>query len=287
MKVLPFKVPKAVNSSFLIQVDDELHFYDILHKHPEFQLTVIIESDGTALIGDYVGNFKPGDVFLIASNVPHVFKNDNRFYEEENENRAYSVTIFFNDNLFGDKFFSLPETHFIGEFIKKHQSLKIDPQTAKLLRPRIEGIKEMDNLNKVIELLSILQILASSSEHQILTSELRNNYTESQAKRINDIYQFTLNEFQRDITLEEVAEISNMTVQSFCRYFKKRTRKTYIQFLTEMRISYACKKLQEEDLSITGICLLSGFNNLSNFNRKFKEVTGLTPSDYRKINHNL
>ena len=287
MKVLPFKVTKTINSSFLIQVDDQPYFYDILHKHPELQLTTILESDGTVLIGDYVGNFKAGDVFLISSNVPHVFKNDKKYYTETEELRAHGISIFFEETLFGEKFFKLPETQAVGQFLGKRQSLKLHPKTAELLIPKITKLQSLNNLSKVIEMLSILEILAATEDSVTLTSDVTHDYTESQAKRLNDIYQFTMNEFHREITLEEVADVSNMTVPSFCRYFKKRTRKTYIEFLTEMRVSYACKLLQKEDLSITGVCHLSGFNNLSNFNRKFKKITGYTPTVFRRINHNL
>ncbi|MBL6445140.1 helix-turn-helix domain-containing protein [Fulvivirga sp. 29W222] len=287
MKVLPFKVSKTINSSFLIQVDDQPYFYDILHKHPELQLTTILESDGTVLIDDYVGNFKAGDVFLINSNVPHVFKNDKKYYTESEDLRALGISIFFEETLFGEKFFKLPETQLVGQFLSKRQSLKLNRNTAELLIPKITRLQSLNNLSKVIEMLSILEILASAEDSISLTSEVTHDYTELQAKRLNDIYQFTMNEFHREITLEEVADVSNMTVPSFCRYFKKRTRKTYIEFLTEMRVSYACKLLQKEDLSITGVCHLSGFNNLSNFNRKFKKITGYTPTVFRKINHNL
>lgn len=287
MKVLPFKVSKTINSSFLIQVDDQPYFYDILHKHPELQLTTIMESDGTVLIGDYVGNFKPGDVFLINSNVPHVFKNDKKYYTENDGLRALGISIFFEETLFGEKFFKLPETQAVGQFLGKRQSLKLHPKTAEVLKPKIINLQSLNNLSKVIEMLSILEILTHAEDSATLTSDITHDYTESQAKRLNDIYQFTMNEFHREITLEEVADVSNMTVPSFCRYFKKRTRKTYIEFLTEMRVSYACKLLQKEDLSITGVSHLSGFNNLSNFNRKFKKITGYTPTVFRRINHNL
>lgn len=287
VKVLPFKVSKTINSSFLVQVDDQPHFYDILHKHPELQLTLILESDGTALIGDYVGNFRAGDIFLINSNVPHVFKNDRKYYLEDADQRAYGISIFFEETIFGEKFFQLPETQAVGQFLQKRQSIKLHADTASLLKPKIINLQTCQQLSRIIEMLSILEILAAAENHVVLTSDITHDYTESQAKRLNDIYQFTMDEFQRNITLEEVADVSNMTVHSFCRYFKKRTRKTYIEFLTEIRISYACKMLQKEDLSITAICDLCGFNNLSNFNRKFRKITGYTPTVFRKLNRSI
>lgn len=109
-------------------------------------------------------------------------------------------------------------------------------------------------------------------------------YSEEDGKRLDSIYRFTMKEFNRKITLEEIAEISNFTVNSFCRYFKKHTRKSYFDFLTEVRINQACKLLQQSELPISSIGENAGFNNLSNFNRKFKELKGISPSAYRN-NH--
>ena len=100
---------------------------------------------------------------------------------------------------------------------------------------------------------------------------------------MNQILDFTTNRFQHNITLEEVASLANMTTTSFCRYFKKRTRKSYIDFLTEVRIRQACKILQGTNQPVSEVCFHTGFNNLSNFNRKFKRIIGINPTEYRKM----
>src|SRR6478735_12660616 len=108
MKILPFKIPKTNQESFRLQEDDQPHFYDHLHQHPETQLTLILSSEGKVIAGDYIGTFKPGDVFLIGPNLPHVFRNDAKYYQASDLN-AHSITIFFEWQSFGDKFLSMPE----------------------------------------------------------------------------------------------------------------------------------------------------------------------------------
>src|SRR6476469_1513991 len=108
MKILPFKIPKATQESFRLQEDHEFHFYDYLHQHPETQLTLILSSEGKVIAGDYIGTFKPGDVFLIGPNLPHVFRNDSKYYESSATKDAHSVSVFFELQSFGEDFLSMP-----------------------------------------------------------------------------------------------------------------------------------------------------------------------------------
>ncbi|MBP9602101.1 MAG: helix-turn-helix transcriptional regulator [Lutibacter sp.] len=108
-------------------------------------------------------------------------------------------------------------------------------------------------------------------------------YAGDEGKRMSDIFNYTMDNFQKEITLKDVSDIANMTPNAFCRYFKQRTTKTFVNFLIDIRIGNACKLLtKNNDLSITEISYKSGFNNLANFNRKFKAVKGVTPSEYKK-----
>jgi AraC-like DNA-binding protein len=135
---------------------------------------------------------------------------------------------------------------------------------------------------RLIRLFSVLLQMAKSSDSEILSTEgAYNKLNENEEKRLDAIFRFTLKEYSRAISLEEIAGIANMTVNSFCRYFKTRTRKSYLDFLTEFRIGQACKLLQQEEIAIADIGYRVGFGNLSNFNRKFKEINGCTPKEYR------
>lgn len=285
MKILPFKIPKTSHESFHLQEDIEPHFYDHLHQHPEVQMTLVLSSEGKVVIGDFIGTFKPGDIFLIGPNLPHVFRNDSKYYESGNEARAHSLTIFFEWQSFGDKFLLLPELMHLQEFAKiAERGLFLQPPLKHRISQLLKIMFRKTGMDRLIILLKILNILSENRNIEPLASPgTYNEFNEIDGKRLADIYRFTMNEFHRKITLEEVADIAHMTTNSFCRYFKKRTRKSYIDFLTEIRIGQAKKFLQQNDLSISQISIEVGFNNLSNFNRKFREVCCITPTEFRKL----
>jgi AraC-like DNA-binding protein len=284
MKILPFKIPKTSQESFRLQVDHQQHFYDYLHQHPEVQMSLILESEGKLIAGDYIGTFKPGDIFLIGANLPHVFRNDPKYYHDGESNPAHMISVFFEWQSFGDKFLSLPEMKGLHEFARlSERGLLINDPLANRVSQLMKHLFRTSDMDRFIVLLKILNILANSSDVTPLASSgVYHEFDEIDGKKLDSVYRFTMAEFHRKIHLEEVADIANMTVNSFCRYFKRRTRKSYVDFLTEIRIGQACKLLQQKDLSISQICFEVGFSNLSNFNRKFRELNALTPSEFRR-----
>lgn len=285
MKILPFKIPKTTQESFHLQKDHQKYFYDYLHQHPEVQITLILESEGKLIAGDYIGTFKPGDIYLIGPNLPHVFKNDARYYNERNAVHAESISIFFEWKAFGEKFLSMPELKTLQEFSKiAERGLMIREPVKNRMSQLMKQLFRTSEMDRLIVLLKILNILSNTNDLVPLASSgTYNDFDEADGKKLDAVYRFTMNEYHRKIHLEEVADIANMTVNSFCRYFKKRTRKSYVDFLTEIRIGQACKLLQQRDMSISQICFEVGFSNLSNFNRKFRELSGLTPTEFRKF----
>jgi AraC-like DNA-binding protein len=284
MKILPFKIPKTSQESFRLQEDRDQHFYDYLHQHPEVQLTLILSSEGKVIAGDYIGAFKPGDIFLIGPNLPHVFRNDSRYYEQADISIAHSYTVFFEWQSFGEKFLSLPELKKLQEFTKlSERGLYIKDPVRSRISQLMKQLFRTSEMDRLIVLLKILNILShTDSIDPLASSGIYNEFDEIDGKKLADVYRFTMNEYHRKIHLDEVADIANMTTNSFCRYFKKRTRKSYIDFLTEIRIGQARKLLQQNDLSISQICFEVGFNNLSNFNRKFRELCEITPTEFRR-----
>ncbi len=282
MKALPFKIPKTDQDSFHIEIDDEPYFYDKLHQHPEIQITLIIESTGNFIYGDYLGAFAPGDIFILGPNMPHVFRNDNDYYQTDRVLRARAFSLFFDEHTFGDGFLSLPEAEKLSQFIQTaKRGMKLNKESSHVLAPMIKEVFEVEGLKRVILLLQILNSLSSSVEFDYLTSQLNfKSISDDQGKRLDNIFRFTLEEYHRPIKLDEVANVANMSPSAFCRYFKQHTRKTYVDFLNEFRVGRACKLLKEQDRSISDICYEVGFSNLSNFNRKFKEITGTTPKKY-------
>jgi len=283
MKILPFKIAKPVNESVWVQNDHLPHFYDILHQHDEFQITLIQESTGNVIAGNRICEFNAGDIFVFGAKLPHAFRNDAAYYHLENQLQARALSVYFEWTVFGATFWALPETKLLSDFVKKaERGIYYQGSTHPEIAESIEKLANENETERMIMLFTVLNQLATSATCEVLSNEgTYNKLNETDEKRLDAVYRFTLKEYHRPVSLDEIAGIANMTVNSFCRYFKTRTRKSYLDFLTEFRIGQACKLLQQEESSIADVGFRVGFGNLSNFNRKFKELNGCTPKEYR------
>ena len=277
MKVLPFKIPKPENNALVVQEDRALMLYDKLHQHQEIQISLIKKGEGSFIVGDYVGEFGQGDMFVIGEHLPHVFHND------PDDAEVHMISLFFTKSSFGDHFFALPEfTSLTPVFQAAAQGIQIQGPSFKLA-DLMERMPPKSQLNRFISFLEILAVISTETLIPLSTLLHKKSYGEEEGKRMRDIFEFSLSNFDQNIGLSQVAGIANMTTNAFCRYFKQRTNKTYINFLLDIRIGHACKLLvKKTDLSIAEISYQSGFNNLTNFNRKFKAIKGITPSEFRK-----
>ena len=231
MKVLPFKVIKTAKESFLFQIDDQKWFYDSLHQHPEIQIMYIEKGRGSVIAGDYVGNFKEGELYVIGSNQPHVFRSNPEYYDESNDLKVKAIHLFIHKELFGKEFISMPELVKVNYFLDESDlGFLVGGESKTTIIDLIKSMVYKEGLSRIIGLLEILQHLSDFATLKTL-SNLRANYEKgSEGTRMNNIYSFTFREFARSIQLEELASISNMTVTSFCRYFKQRTRKKLLHF---------------------------------------------------------
>jgi AraC-like DNA-binding protein len=282
MKVIPFNVPKTTREAFRLQVDKLPYLYDKLHQHPETQIMYIEKGEGTLIAGDYVGRFSSGSLFLIGSNQPHVFRNDENYYKPKSKLRVIATSIYFDERYVGESFWQLEELRSVHKFLlQSGAGYRIQGKTQVHLTGLIKEIISLKGISKLIHFMQILKTLSESKELIPLSiSQAPTKFSINEGKRMNDILNFTFNQSHRKIKIEEVAAVANLSAEAFCRYFKVRTRKTYTNFLNEVRISNACKMLIGKNKNIQEVCYDSGFTNLSNFNRTFKKVTGKTPSKY-------
>ncbi len=285
MKALPFQVPQNMQSSLRVQVDQEPYFYDRLHYHPEWQITAIKAGSGALFIGDSIHRFQAGDVFIVGSNVPHLLKSDPEYYEEDSPG-TYALSLFFNWHSFGQGFFDLPELAGVKNFLlEASRGIRFLEAEKKEMLEKFNCLLNLKGYSRLIMFFELLGQLAGWTSRELLSiSSFTEAQKESDGRRLNDVIQFTLIHYQQNISLEDVAQIANLSIPAFCRYFKIHTGKSYISFLNEVRISSACRLLKESELHIAQICYETGFQNLSNFNRQFKKIMGMTPSGYREIN---
>lgn len=277
MKVLPFRIPKPDQEALVYQVDQELKFYDRLHQHQEIQISYIIKGSGSLILGDTINEYHPNDILIIGENIPHVFRSDANTAEI-----SIMHSLFFTKKSFGKDFFNLIELISTQKFFDESgYGIKIISNQKKILKS-FKKLKRLNKIERIATFLHILNILIHSKKQALSSFVYHKRYTDDEGKRMNDVIDYALNHFQEPISLEVIAEKANMSKNAFCRYFKKRTNKTFFQFLIKIRIEYACKLLfREKELSVATVSELSGFQNIANFNRKFKELKNVTPTQYR------
>ncbi len=277
-----FKLPKTGKEGFFVQHDELPHFYDQLHHHPELQLIYIIEGTGDLYIGDSITSFSPEDLFLIGSNQNHLFKSDPEYFEDDCQKKSQSISIFFHDQSLGKDFFEISEMSTIRHLMERaNRGLRFFTEVAESIGPRMNKLLNKTGFERFVEILSILNNLAETNEYEYL-AEISSPHppSDKESRRVNNVINYILNNYKEDIELETIADIAHYSKAAFCKFFKQRTRKTFSEFLNEVRVSQACKLLQKTDLNISRIGYESGYNNISHFNRQFKKHTGLTPREY-------
>ncbi len=281
-KIVSFNVPQTEHEVVRVQVDEVPHFYDQLHQHPEIQIMLIKAGEGTLIAGDYVGRFQAGDVFAIGSGQPHVFRCDQSFYKDNSSIGAKSISLYFSEKYFGKELWGSNELAGVREFAHAcRQGFQLSGAALKESAICVEQLSRCSGLEKLIGFFSLLKLLAKTKNKKNLALQSSRLLVREEG-RMNSIVEFTFRESYRKIYLTEVAKLANISVEAFCRYFKLHTRKTYINFLNEVRVSHACKLLIQKDCSIQQVCYQTGFSNVSNFNRIFKKITAKTPLSFRK-----
>lgn len=281
-KSIYFQIPKIEKEGFVVQFDNLDFFYDQLHHHPELQLMFILEGTGDLFIGDSITTFEPGDLFLFGSNQSHLLKSDTKYFEKDCPEMSCSISIFFHEESLGKGFFDITETTVIKDLIDRtSHSLQFAPEVACKVGARMKKLADKEGFDRFLEILSILNTLGQTEDYKPLAGiSTANPPTDQESERINNVINYILQNYKEDIELGTIAEIANYSKAAFCRFFKQRTRKTFTQFLNEVRIAQACKLLRNTDLNISQVCFESGYNNVSNFNRQFKRITETTPKDY-------
>lgn len=284
MKLIIERLNKDVKSSFVLQKDVYSCYPTPWHYHPEYELVLVLKSSGDKIIGDHMSSFTDGDLAFLGPNLPHVYRNSKIYYQENSDLTAEAIVIHFNLDFLGNGFFNIPEMGTISEFLEESvMGFSILGNTRQLVARKMSDMLEMSGPEKIIGLLWILNILTQTNEKVKLASPgFIQNFKTSGSKQITEVCDYIMKNFTSDLSLNQVAEIAHMSPNVFCHFFKQRTRKTFVNFLNEVRIGYACKLLSGEQYNISEICYLSGFHNLSNFNRQFIRIVNKTPLKYKK-----
>lgn len=273
-------VESSFGSSFYYSkyVENANNMAHLWHYHPEIEMVFVNGGSGKRQIGSHVSYYTDGDLILIGSNLPHC-----GFTDEHTGNKNETV-IQMKPDFLGANFFSLQETKSISElFDKAKGGIAFGDESKKAVGSRIEMMEKQAPFERLLTLLSVLKELESANDYKILNASGFSMETQVQDNdRINMVFNYVKDHFTEEISLETISEMSSMTVPSFCRYFKKITKKTFTRFVNEYRVVHASKLLAEKQISIANISYESGFHNFSHFNKLFKEFTGKSASQYRK-----
>ena len=280
------KISVAPQHSFSSRFDSVPFFHSEWHFHPEVELVYIEKGIGTQFIGNSINHFGPGDMVLVGSNLPHVWKCDECYFETGSMLKAESLVLHFMPNLFGNSFMQLPENKLIARLLENaKQGIQVVSDTKETVLGYMRALQIARGGERTVLLLQILHTLSISDELQpiaIDNNNMRHPSSEKESERMGAIFKYLLDNFSNPISLEVIARQANMSPNAFCRFFKTRTKKTFSRFLLEIRINHACKLLAESEKSVEHIYNDCGFNNSSHFNRYFKQLNGTTPLEYRK-----
>ena len=269
------------NTSITVSQNNYKNFLKVWHFHEELELVYIIKSTGTRFVGDSIEKFQSGEVILIGKNVPHMWLNDEVYFEENSSLTAQAVSVHFKDNFVGKEFLSLPEMQPISHLLKKAaQGIKFNNVTDNI-KNELLNLSSLNPAIKITRIIEILSKLEQTQHYTLLSSNgFINTFHQTENKRLNTIYEYVYQNFHTPISSKDVAELANMNASAFSRFFKTIHRKPFTRFLNEIRIGFACKMLLENKESITSIAYACGFGNISNFNRQFRIIKNESPSSF-------
>ncbi|WP_424494237.1 AraC family transcriptional regulator [Salinimicrobium sp. GXAS 041] len=271
--------PLAPEDSFLVfdRIKDDFDFP--IHFHPEYELNFIINGKGVRrIMGDSLEEIGEIELVLVGPNLQHGWELHNC-----KSKNIHEITIQFHNDLFDTKLLSRRIMKPIKDmFERSAHGILFSEKIAEEIKPKLLKLSRIDSIDYFLELICILQDLATSRNQRMLSSYTSNNKNFENSEKIKVIYEYIQANYQNKISLADISKLVNMSPVSFNRFIKKRTGKTFIEYVNDTRIGYAAQWLIEKDLSIAEVAFKSGFNNIANFNRVFKKSKNCTPSQYRE-----
>lgn len=252
-----------------------------IHSHNNFELNFIVSGTGRRIVGNDISSFEDNDLVLLGPEVPHSWE----ILETEKVNSPSCITIHFFENILRSDFFNIPELEEVESLLRQaHKGICFRGKEVVKIKKHLENLVNLNGLESYIELLKVFSFLLKIEDRKFLTNtEIYSTSFAKDKDQINKVYEYVFLNIEEGIKLKEVADLVHMAPGSFCRYFKKKTSLTFMEYVKNVRIGIAAKMLIETEKSITQICYHSGYNNLANFNHYFKTVMKSTPSEYRKV----
>jgi len=283
MKPVFEQTPRVQWESFHCEVVRGTSYNAAWHFHPEFQITLVIKSFGHRLVGDNIAPLQSGDLVLVGSNLPHVWQQE-QTRREHSGHPVQAIIVRFLETFAGKDFLQIPEMDAVRQLLKRSaRGLQVAGPTREIVAAKMQRLSIARGLERISGLLSVLDTLAHSRDLRPIASPGFVPVLESSDQdRMQRVCDYINTHLDAVIDRTQVAREAHLSEGAFSRFFKLRTGKTLPQYVNELRVGRACRLLVENEMKITDIALECGFTNLANFNRRFHEIVGLPPRDYRR-----
>ena len=251
-----------------------------IHSHTNFELNLITHGSGRRIVGDHISGFESGDLVLLGRDLPHCWE----VLDHEKNQEPTCIVTHFTENILKSDFFNMPELNSMFNLLTSaNRGIRFKIDDIREIKGILENMVTLEGLEYYINLLQIINLLLKVKDIEYLSNPVNPNAPFSaNLEKINKVYEYVFQNIQEGIKLEEASAVLNMAPSSFCRYFKRKTEITFMEYVKSVRIGIAAKLLAETDKQITKICYECGYNNLANFNHYFKKSMDLTPTEYRK-----
>lgn len=264
------------SSSFVAKTFRTPNFEVGWHQHVEYELILFTEGSGMSFVGNNIGEFETGDIYLIGANLPHTF-------QKTGDQITSAVVVQFKEDIWGADFMHMPENRTVKAlFESAMHGLKIKASKKSQLNFLIKELEYTTGMKRILFLLECLFLISTEYDYTTVSTQKAKAYNQKDMDIMSKIFQFTIDSFREQITLSDVAKKACMSIPAFCRNFKRSTKKTYNDFLNEVRIEYACSQLIETNKPISDICYESGYSTHANFHKQFQKIKNISPLQYRK-----
>ncbi|MGQ1910582.1 AraC family transcriptional regulator [Marinifilum sp. RC60d5] len=277
------KIKLNKGHSFYVGTYSAKYFERSWHYHNEFELLLITKGYGTRVVGDNTSRFAVGDLVLISSNLPHAWFSDPTFFEPDNNEHCESVYIQFDRSIFGTRFAGLPEMKSIQTLLNTAKyGLRYSPTNSNIeILNLICDFPNYQGIDRLLYLIKVLDLFQKGHYEPIVSKDYFDSLFVTKSNRIKKVHEYVMNNYMADVKVQKAAELAEMNVSSFCRFFKKVTHKTFSQFVKETRIDFAQQLLINTNLSSNEIGFECGFSSIAYFNQCFKSISKVSPLEYR------
>lgn len=279
MRALFEKIPLQPGESFAFREFHVPRFTMPWHFHPECELTLIVRGRGMRYVGDSIERFQDGDLVLLGANIPHYWWKD-----ADDRRPAHSIVLQFGEQFLGGPFFGLPESASLRRLLAAaRRGLAFSGGESRRVAADLARMGALRGWDRLCLLLGLLGRLASFPARRLASAGFSPELDEQDGRRLTAVCRYVNESYAGDVLHRKAATLAGLSPAAFSRFFHKRMGKTFETYIAEIRVGHACRQLMEPDNRIAEAAFANGFNNLSNFNRHFRKLKGMTPREYRRF----